>query len=61
LDIGTLVAFRLGPDDAGILEKHFHPDFPAIDLMNLPNYHIYLKLMVDGVISKPFSAVTLAQ
>jgi hypothetical protein len=32
---------------------------PASDLINLPNYHIYLRLMIDGVVSQPFSAETL--
>ncbi len=56
---GTIVAFRIGLSDALVLEKEFHPEFSAHDLVNLPNYHVYLKLMIDGVASKPFSAVTL--
>ena len=56
---GTVIAFRTGLTDALVLEKEFHPEFTAHDLVNLPNYHIYLKLMTDGVISKPFSAATL--
>jgi len=42
-----------------VLEKEFHPEFWANDLVNLPNYHIYLKLMIEGVVSNPFSAVTI--
>jgi hypothetical protein len=57
---GTIVSFRLGLADAEILEKEFYPEFEAADLINLPNYSIYLKLMIDGVVSKPFSAETLA-
>jgi Type IV secretion-system coupling protein DNA-binding domain len=56
---GTVVAFRTGLTDALLLEKEFHPEFAAHDLVNLPNYHIYLKLMIDGVVSKAFSAVTM--
>jgi hypothetical protein len=41
------------------LEKEFYPQFTASDLIKLLNFHIYLKLMIDGVVSKPFSAVTL--
>ena len=52
-------AFRLGLADAEILEKEFYPEFSATDLIKLPNYRIYLKLMVDGVVSRPFSAATL--
>jgi hypothetical protein len=58
-NVGTVVSFRLGLADAEFLEKIFYPAFSAVDLINLPNYHIYLKLMVDGVVSRPFSAVTL--
>lgn len=58
-NIGTVISFRLGLTDAEILVKEFHPVFSATDLMNLPNFHIYLKLMIDGVVSRSFSAVTL--
>jgi hypothetical protein len=56
---GTIISFRLGLPDAEILVKEFHPVFDADDLINLPNFHIYLKLMIDGVVSRPFSAVIL--
>lgn len=55
---GTMICFRVGPNDAEILAREFYPEFSMTDLTNLPNYHIYLKLMIDGVVSKPFSAVT---
>ena len=58
-NVGTTIAFRVGLSDAEVLEKEFHPEFSASDLVNLPNYHIYLKLMVDGVVSRPFSATTI--
>ncbi len=58
-NVGTIISFRLGPGDAEILEREFYPDFTARDLVNLPNYQIYLKLMVNGVVSSPFSAETL--
>lgn len=57
---GTIVSFRLGLADAEILEKEFYPEFVAGDLIGLPNYNIYLKLMIDGKVSRPFSAQTLA-
>jgi hypothetical protein len=56
---GSLIAFRLGLADAELLAKEFYPEITASDLVNLPNYHIYLKLMIDGQISKPFSAKTI--
>ncbi len=58
-NVGTMVIFRVGADDAEFLEKEFEPEFMAQDLVNLPNYHVYLKLMIDGVTSRPFSATTL--
>lgn len=56
---GTLIAFRLGAYDAGLIAKEFEPVFAAADLLRLPNHDIYLKLMVDGMPSRPFSATTL--
>jgi hypothetical protein len=58
-NVGTMIVFRLGLGDAEILAKEFSPVFSSGDLMNLANHHIYLKLMVDGMVSRPFSAVTL--
>jgi hypothetical protein len=56
---GTIIVFRIGAVDAEVLSKEFAPEISAADFTNLPNYHIYLKLMIDGRISRPFSAVTL--
>ncbi|OHA84296.1 MAG: hypothetical protein A2408_00785 [Candidatus Yonathbacteria bacterium RIFOXYC1_FULL_52_10] len=58
-NVGTMVVFRVGAFDAEILEKEFAPVFTAEDLVNLGVYQIYLKLMIDGVSSHPFSATTL--
>ncbi|MDE2031088.1 MAG: type IV secretion system DNA-binding domain-containing protein [Patescibacteria group bacterium] len=58
-NVGTMTIFRVGADDAEFIEKEFEPEFTAQDLVNLPNYHVYLKLMIDGVTSRPFSATTL--
>lgn len=58
-NVGTLVSFRVGAADAEFLEKEFYPEFTAEDLVNLPNYNIYLKLMIDGISSRSFSAKTL--
>ena len=52
---GTIISFRIGLADAEILEKEFYPEFSTGDLVRLPNYNIYLKLMVDGMVSSPFS------
>jgi hypothetical protein len=58
-NIGTFVCFRVGAEDAEILEKEFEPDFMVNDLVNLPKFNIYTKLMINGVASKAFSAETL--
>ena len=58
-NVGTLIAFRIGAEDAEFLEKEFFPDFTANDLVNLTKYNIYVKLMIDGIASSPFSAETL--
>ena len=55
---GTLISFRVGASDAELLEKEFFPTFSALDLVHLPRYSMYLKLMIDGASSKPFSATT---
>ena len=56
---GTLIAFRTGAEDASYLAREFYPVFAEADFVNLPQYHVYLKLLIDGVPSKAFSAVTL--
>lgn len=56
---GTIVSFRVGAGDAEALEKEFSPVFLANDIVNLPKYHIYLKLMIDGIAGDAFSAETL--
>ncbi|MEK7208358.1 MAG: type IV secretory system conjugative DNA transfer family protein [Patescibacteria group bacterium] len=59
-NVGTMAVFRVGAFDAEVLEKEFAPAITAEDLVNLGIYQIYLKLMIDGVTSAPFSATTLA-
>jgi hypothetical protein len=59
-NVGTAISFRIGPQDAETIAREFAPEFSATDLINLPNYHVYLKLMIDGRVSIPFSAVTLS-
>ncbi|HEY4503499.1 MAG TPA: type IV secretion system DNA-binding domain-containing protein [Candidatus Paceibacterota bacterium] len=58
-NVGTMIIFRVGAYDAEILEKEFAPQFTAEDIVNLGFAQIYLKLMIDGISSQPFSAVTL--
>jgi CxxC-x17-CxxC domain-containing protein len=55
-NVGTLVTFRVGATDAEELVKEFTPTFIEEDIVNLPKYEMYLKLMIDGITSTPFSA-----
>lgn len=55
---GTIIAFRVGAEDAPYLVREFAERFAMIDFLQLPNYRAYLKLMIDGTPSAPFSAVT---
>ncbi|MBT3690521.1 type IV secretion system DNA-binding domain-containing protein, partial [bacterium] len=54
-NVGTIITFRIGAEDADFLVKEFTPRFDETDLVNLPKFNIYLKLMIDGVSSEPFS------
>lgn len=56
---GTMLIFRIGAADAEFLENEFSPEVVIEDMVNLPNYSVYLKLLVDGIASRPFSAHTL--
>ena len=58
-NVGSMIAFRVGAYDAEVLEKEFAPTFTAVDIVNLGARQIYLKLMIDGISSSPFSATTL--
>jgi len=58
-NVGTLICFRVGAADAKFLITEFEPYLLEEDLVNLNKYEIYLKLLIDGVTSKPFSAITL--
>jgi len=54
-NVGTIVSFRTGPEDAEFLVKQFQPVFDAHDLVNIPNGRAILRLMVGGLPSQPFS------
>jgi energy-coupling factor transporter ATP-binding protein EcfA2 len=58
-NIGTIVSFRVGMVDAPYLAKEFEDEFDQMDFIRLANYRAYIKLMIDGTPSKPFSAITL--
>lgn len=58
-NVGTLISFRVGAEDAIEIAKEFSSVFKENDLVSLPKYSMYLKLMIDGATSKPFSAISL--
>ncbi|MEI7451595.1 MAG: CxxC-x17-CxxC domain-containing protein [Candidatus Falkowbacteria bacterium] len=55
-NVGTMIVFRVGAADAEDLVREFTPTFTEEDIVNLPKYEMYLKLMIDGISSDPFSA-----
>lgn len=57
---GTLVSFRVGAEDATYVARELQPTFVVEDLLNLSNQAVYLRIMIDGAPSRPFSARTLA-
>jgi hypothetical protein len=58
-NVGTLIAFQVGARDAEVLAEQFGGDLTAQDLMRLPRYHAYARLLIDGHPSLPFSMQTL--
>jgi type IV secretory pathway TraG/TraD family ATPase VirD4 len=58
-NIGTFIIFRLGPLDAEVFVKELGNTITVEDLINLPSYHVYVKLLTDGKATYPFSATTL--
>jgi hypothetical protein len=57
-NVGSLVSFRVGADDAEFLVKQFEPVFEMNDLINIDNFNAYIKLMVNNETSKPFNLLT---
>lgn len=56
---GTIICFRVGAKDPPLLAAELASKFEPEDLVNLPNYNIYLRVMIDGQVSKPLSAATV--
>lgn len=59
-NVGTMAAFRIGPEDADLLQKEFAPVFSAYDLINVEQYTAYVKLLIDNTAAKPFNMATTA-
>lgn len=58
-NVGTMAVLRVGAEDAEFLEREFTPEFEQTDLIRLDNRRVYMKLMIDGITSRPFSATTI--
>ena len=58
-NVGTIVSFRIGREDAEVLEKQFQPVFSAYDLTNIENFQAYVKMLIKGETAKPFNIKTL--
>ena len=54
-NVGTMVTFRLGAEDAEFLEKQLEPIFTKNDLVNVDNYNGFAKVLINGVLTKPFN------
>lgn len=57
-NVGSMVSFRVGPEDAEFLQKQFEPSFTATDLVNVDNYNCFVKMLVNNVLTKPFNMKT---
>lgn len=57
-NVGSMAAFRIGSEDSEFMERQFGPEFSARDLMSLDNFRMYVKLLVGGMTSRPFSMRT---
>lgn len=58
-NVGSIVSFRLGTQDAAALAPELYPVFSADDLLNLPKFTTCTKLLVDGVARRPFTMKTV--
>ena len=58
-NVGSLIVFAVGGDDAAYLEKEFTPTFSAEDMITLNVREMYVKMSIDGKVSPPFSARTI--
>ena len=60
-NIGTMIAFRVGSDDAETFAKQFAPVFGEYDVMNIPKYEVYCKLLIDNQNPPAYNMKSLAR
>ena len=58
-NVGSILCFQVGAEDSEMLAKQLGGDVTEADLMNLPKFTAYLRLLIDGLPSRPFSMTTL--
>jgi hypothetical protein len=58
-NVGSWILFKIGSEDAQVMEKEFSPVFNQYDLINIERYTAYVKLLIDNTASRPFSMATL--
>lgn len=58
-NVGSMIAFRMGADDARTMLRYFEPKFTEYDLVHLHNRHFMINMTIDGEKSPAFSAITL--
>ena len=58
-NVGSMAAFRVGPEDAQYLEQQYSPTFSSSDLMNVPNRNAFLRILSEGTPTPPFSVGTM--
>ena len=57
-NVGSIMVFRVGPDDAKYLITEFEPVFDEEDLVNIDNYNAAFRLLIKGETSRPFNILT---
>jgi len=57
-NVGSLVSFRVGPEDAEFLQKQFEPTFTSNDIVNVDNYNCFARILVNNILTKPFNMST---
>jgi len=57
-NVGSLVVFRVGPEDAEFLERQFAPTFSKQDLINVDNYQCFVRILINNVLTSPFNLTT---
>jgi hypothetical protein len=57
-NVGTIISFKIGSEDAEVLQKEFAPTFDAYDLINVEKFTAYIKLLISNTASRPFTIRT---